>query len=497
MKMKKTAAASFLSIALCVFAPSAGAGVLGDMNSMFMSNSTAPTTLRTRDRVAIVGGGFSMRAPVKSVTIIAFDAPRLNAGCGGVDLFGGSFSFINSQQLVQIFRQVAANAAGLAFKAAIKSISPALDALMSEFQTLMQNMNNLAKNSCQLAHLVVDPAAKAVSNAIDGDGNVGASQRGMFSDAMASLTGYLADANSYLKKQGEVNPVAGNQTMKALMKSGASNVLGLAGLSNFDGSSDDDTNPNSLNNRLLISFIGWEVSGIPCRTANESGQFDSAPTASNNNLPKIACRGPKTIDLDQLVKGGGTGSIRAATPLTLYRCLDPQGSGVPNGGFDPQICTQMQKENFHYHGIEGWVNKMLFGSATVYPVESSSIVGKVNAGARLQWTPAQVQFMNQSGLPVVPLLLRTSSPEARIGIAQRLGVWLTDCIAARFGEAIYKAANTVEYGHSHEITAEIRANIESIRTDYMARQNACLKEKTVLGITQELIANSTLVGNIK
>jgi len=495
MKLTRASAAIFLSAAFA--APPAMSSVLADMNSMFMSNSTAATTLKTRDRVGIVGGGFSMRTPVKSITIIAFDAPRLNAGCGGVDLFGGSFSFINSQQLVQIFRQVAANAAGLAFKAAIKSISPALDALMSEFQTLMQNMNNLAKNSCQLAHLIVDPAAKSISNAIDGDGNVGASQKGMFSDAMASLTGYLADANSYLKKQGEVNPVTGNQTIKALMKSGAANILGLAGLTNFDGSSDSDTDPNSLNNRLLISFLGWEVSGIPCQTANEDGTYDTAQSASNNNLPKIACRGPKTIDLDQLVKGGGTGSIRESTPLTLYRCLDPQGSGTPNGGFDPQICTKMKKENFHYHGIEGWVNKMLFGTATVYPISSSSIVGKVNAGSKLQWTAEQVQFMKQSGLPLVPLLMRTSSPDARVGIAQRLGVWLTDCIAARFGEAIYKAANTVEYGHSHEITPEIRANIESIRTDYMARQNACLKEKTVLGIAQELIANSTLVGNIK
>ncbi len=495
MKIFSASAAFFLSATLTT--TSASSSVLADMNSMFMSNSTAASTLKTRDRVGIVGGGFSMRTPVKSVTIIAFDAPRLNAGCGGVDLFGGSFSFINHPQLTQIFRQVAANSAGLAFKAAIKSISPALDALMSEFQTLMQNMNNLAKNSCQLAHLVVEPSSKSISKAIDGDGSVGVSQRGMFSDAMASLTGYLADANSYFKKQGEVNPVSGNQTVKALMKSGAANILGLAGLINFDGSTDSDTDPNSLNNRLLISFLGWEVSGVPCRTANESGAFDTAQTASNNNLPKIACRGPKTIDLDQLVKGGGTGSIRESTPLTLYRCMDPQGSGVPNGGFDPQICTQMQKENFHYHGIEGWVNKMLFGSATVYPISSSSIVGRVNSGAKLQWTPEQVQFMKQSGLPLVPLLMRTSNPEARIGIAQRLGVWLVDCIAARFGEAIYKAANTVEYGHSHEITPEIRANIETIRTDYMARQNACLKDKTVLGIAQELIANSTLVGNIK
>lgn len=153
MKIRKLV----IAVAISISAPlCAQAGIMGDLNSMFMSNSTAAGTMKTKDRVGIFAGSVSMRAPIKSVTIIAFDAPRLNAGCGGVDLFGGSFSFINSQQLVQIFRQVAANAAGLAFKAAIKAISPSLDALMTEFQALMQNLNNLAKNSCQMAHMIID-----------------------------------------------------------------------------------------------------------------------------------------------------------------------------------------------------------------------------------------------------------------------------------------------------------------------------------------------------
>jgi conjugative transfer pilus assembly protein TraH len=492
MKLRHIAA----SIALA-FPLFANAGIMGDLNSMFMSNSTSSGKITTKDRVGMFGGSFSMRAPIKSVTIIAFDSPRVNAGCGGVDLYGGSFSFLNHQQLIDIFRKVAANAAGLAFKAAIKAISPSLDGLMTEFQTLMQNLNNLSKNTCQMAHLIVDKAERTISDAVGGAGNVGASQKGMFSDAMSGLQGYLSDANSYFSKAAEVNPRAGNSTVKAVIASGATNILGMAGLGNYDGSGDDATDPNSLNNRILISFLGYEISGVPCVTSNESGQQDTGPSASGSTPSKIQCRGPATLTLDDMVKGGGTGSIRASTPLTLYRCANPSGAGVPNGGFDPQICTQMQKTNFNYQGIQGWVNQMLFGSVTAGTVDPSSIVGKINGGQMFSFTTTQIQFMQQSGLPVIALLSKTSNPQYRVSMAERLGFYLSDCVAARFGEALYKSANSVEYGNSHILNEESKRNIENLRKDYMDRQTACVKDNTVLKIAQELSVSATLNGNTK
>lgn len=492
MKLRLLAASLALAAPLL-----ASAGIMADLNSMFMSNSTTSGKITTKDRVGMFGGSFSMRAPIQSVNIVAFDSPRVNAGCGGVDLYGGSFSFLNHQQLIDIFRKVAANAAGLAFKAAIKAISPSLDGLMTEFQTLMQNMNNLSKNTCQMAHLVVDKAERTISDAVGGAGSVGATQKGMFTDAMAGLQGYLGDANSYFQKAGEVNPRAGNSTVKAVVASGASNILGMAGLGNSDGSSDDATDPNSLNNRILISFLGYEVSGVPCSSTNQSDQQDSGPTASGSTPGRIQCRGPATLTLDDMVKGGGAGSIRTATPLTLYSCTNPSGAGVPNGGFDPQICTQMKKSNFNYQGIQGWVNQMLFGSVTVGTVDPTSIVGKINSGDKINFTTTQVQFMQQSGLPVIALLSKTSNPQYRISMAERLGSYLSDCVASRFGEALYKSATAVEYGNSHILNEDAKRNIESLKKDYMDKQTACIKDNTVLRIAQELSVAATLNGNTK
>src|SRR5438094_639028 len=79
---------------------------------------------------------------------------------------------------------------------------------------------------------------------------VGASAKGMFSDLTAGLKSFNTNAAQYFQQQGQVNPRVGNQVAKAIVSSGSSSVLGVIGLSNIDGSADDSSSPNSLNNRV-------------------------------------------------------------------------------------------------------------------------------------------------------------------------------------------------------------------------------------------------------
>lgn len=491
MRIKK-----YLAVALFVaFAAPANAGIMADLNSMFMSNATPPSTLSTRDRVGVFGGSVSMRAPVQSINLVAFDPPRLNAGCGGIDLYGGSFSFINGDELIAIFRSVASNAAGLAFKAAIKAISPSLDALITEFQATLQTMNNLAKNSCSLAHLIVDPAESAISNALDGDGAVGGTVKNMFTDAAAALKSFNANANSYFAKQGEANPRAGNQVTKAILASGTSATLGIAGLPNSDGSADDATNPNSLNNKILLSMLGYEISGVPCSSVNANDVPDTTQNVSSNNLGRISCAAPAVLRLDDFVKGGGLGSTRPNNPLQLYTCVNPSGIGISNGGFDPQVCTQMKLSNFNYEGIQGWINNMLFGSPDDSAIDPDSIMGKVNGGASRSFTAPQIRFIHQAGLPIVGLLQKTSNPDTRMKIARRLRVPISDCVAAQLGVALYKAANGIRNNNSYVLSEDVKKNIDMLREDYMAKQDACAHDRSLLEITQQLNQAAMLTGN--
>lgn len=485
--------------ALCIMAiaivpTTSFAGVLGDLTGMFMSNSTASGTITSKDRAGVFGGSFSMRTPIQAINVVAFDPPRLEAGCGGIDLYGGSFTFINSQQLVALLRQVASNAVGLAFKAAIDAINPSLGKLITEFQTLLQQMNNLAKNSCSLAHLVVDPFESKIHDAVNGTGSVGGTSMGWFSDTSAALTSYLQDANAYMRRNAAINPKAGNGNVKALLASGTSGVMGMAGIANVDGSADDATDPNSLNNRIIISFLGYEISGVPCGKSNEAGVANTtAPTgkvdASTPDISKLTCAGGPTLTLDDLIKGGGIGSTRPTKPLTLYRCVNPAGAGAGGIGFDPQVCTQMQKADFNYSGIQGWVNVNLFGNPDGVSATPTSIVGRFNSGSSVTFTPgsAQALFIQQSGVPLLALMTRTQNPAYRVAIAQRLSGFIADCVAARLGEAIYKASSGLEDANDgYKLSADAKKNIEILRQDYLAKQNACLADRRVLDLITEI-----------
>ena len=63
------------------------------------------------------------RTPIRSVNVVSFDPPRFAAGCGGIDMYMGSFSFINGDQIVATLRAIGQNAKGLLFKMAIDVIN--------------------------------------------------------------------------------------------------------------------------------------------------------------------------------------------------------------------------------------------------------------------------------------------------------------------------------------------------------------------------------------
>ncbi|EGT5675315.1 conjugal transfer protein [Cronobacter dublinensis subsp. dublinensis] len=150
------------------------------LNNMFgsMSNTTLPGDYRSVTREGYTGGGFTLRNKLRSLTPVNIQMPSAAGGCGGIDLFGGSFSFINADEFVQMLRNIAANAAGLAFQLALNAMDAVLDNAISRMQAVIQEMNDLTANSCQLAKgLLVDTASafgsevkSAVSSQLSSDG---------------------------------------------------------------------------------------------------------------------------------------------------------------------------------------------------------------------------------------------------------------------------------------------------------------------------------------
>jgi conjugative transfer pilus assembly protein TraH len=62
------------------------------------------------------GGRVFARSRVNNADLLSLQYPHYRAGCGGIDLFLGGFSYINAQQFIQLLRNIGSNASGYAFK---------------------------------------------------------------------------------------------------------------------------------------------------------------------------------------------------------------------------------------------------------------------------------------------------------------------------------------------------------------------------------------------
>lgn len=164
------------------------AGLQSEMDSLFssMTNVTAPGVYETQRRGVLAGGRVTSKNKIFNENLISFTPPSWKAGCGGVDLFGGSFSFINSDQLIQLLRSVAANATGYAFQLALDNVAPDISKHINEFQKKIQELNQYLGNSCQLAQGLVNDAASGLDLKHKTDQSVAGTAQGLFSDFFAS-----------------------------------------------------------------------------------------------------------------------------------------------------------------------------------------------------------------------------------------------------------------------------------------------------------------------
>jgi conjugative transfer pilus assembly protein TraH len=64
------------------------------------------------------------RNAILEVKPVNITMPSFRAGCGGIDMFAGSFSHINSDQFIALLKAIPSNALGYAFQLAIETISP-------------------------------------------------------------------------------------------------------------------------------------------------------------------------------------------------------------------------------------------------------------------------------------------------------------------------------------------------------------------------------------
>ena len=226
-------------VALCCAALAVGpeplrAGDLNaEVNNMFNSlgaigNYTAPGAFRGQTFNTYTGGSLFMRAPNKVYQLAAIQFPSARAGCGGIDVFGGSFSHISAAEFKNMLRKITAALPGIAFQLALESVSPLLGGLTKWAKGLETWINNARINSCETAKAIVSTAAEAAGFSSQEACSDLAIEMGLETDRDAARRRCATDRPGILasaRSSGDANirnkaPFVGNLTWKALQRTG-------------------------------------------------------------------------------------------------------------------------------------------------------------------------------------------------------------------------------------------------------------------------------------
>jgi conjugative transfer pilus assembly protein TraH len=130
-------------------------------------NITLAQALAGSTMNGFTGGSLVMRTPSKSLTPISFTPPSFNAGCGGINIFTGSFGFASKQEFINFMRKVVQNASGLAFKAALTAMSPMISKEMEDIRNKIQEWNKMFADSCKAAEYLTDNVGPWTNSAVE------------------------------------------------------------------------------------------------------------------------------------------------------------------------------------------------------------------------------------------------------------------------------------------------------------------------------------------
>ena len=145
------------------------------------------------------------RFPQKTLQPFNLQLPHASGGCGGIDIFTGSFSFVNSDQLIAMAKSVINSAKGYIFKLAIHALSGLIGNVLDENMKTILDAVNQSKSSCQLAETAVNSALNQFDLGGSNDCMKSATSQGTASDWSAAIEQCASDSGRNSVAQGEAS----------------------------------------------------------------------------------------------------------------------------------------------------------------------------------------------------------------------------------------------------------------------------------------------------
>ena len=297
-------ATSFILALLLCGAQPAAADLSGSIREYYqewsgMMASTAPGYYEGQTRGYMVGGSVIVKFPRKSVDLLSINPPRVKAGCGGIKLYGGAFSFANLEEFKDYAQAVLQDAVGLVFELALQHLTPSVAQAFRHIQNLLEQAKKYLSDSCYAAHALVKPLEGILGEAL-GE-KVFARRLG---EEMKD-SGESVDANEARRRIEKGEDDSPEKRRKLSVN------VAWAALKNIPGS--DLFGSGNQGRELVMSFTGTTI--IDYRNGFENPEIRTYLS---------------DIDFDKLLNGWEAGDVHVLRCVSDYeKCLDVTDSTAP------------------------------------------------------------------------------------------------------------------------------------------------------------------------
>lgn len=472
------------SLMVCALAPrDANAALKDALGDMFLSSGTEAQVINTQRLRGFAGGNISLRSPGRGFEIAQFARPKIDAGCGGIDIFFGSFSFINGAQFEQMIRSIAANATGYAIKMAISGMCDPCSNILDELEGAVRDLNALAKNTCSISMASFQETMGKLEERGRKIGEQLSISANRTADNAAATNKSQSEKKAETAKGGDAqtaqsNPVLGNLVMRA-----ARETMGAG-----------NNTLNSFMSEQQMTELVQSVFGTIIMEGVPEGADTCAPGTAAERCEVPPRELASTVQhWDKLLRP------RIASPngVAIWKCINYSDG-----------CTKVRTGTMtlnEWGGVDDVVNLALFGTTT--PTNPASYTSDSLIGAFMNKRPINDGGSNLSararqmiGIIPMPIVLMLMELQKTPGAIQLLGQNLAQQLPKYFEytlglEILNIAGNTFTNQTEVDMPATYRAALERMTAQLSAMRPAANDTMTMVTHSYEMIKASQAMTN--
>ncbi len=161
-----------LLLALASFCVVTSASAGGWVDDWFdQATTTGAGSLKTQQRGYYTAGALQARWRMTNDFPVTASPPRFSAGCGGIDIFGGGFSYMDPEFLVEKFERAIQAAPAIAFSMAMSEFCQVCKTTMETMEQITNYLNSIQVNDCRmakgLATMIVEPGDRSLYKGLE------------------------------------------------------------------------------------------------------------------------------------------------------------------------------------------------------------------------------------------------------------------------------------------------------------------------------------------